>query len=663
MSEVEGSSAYGPRSSVLGHLFDLPPREKLLQILGDDGLVQLLAEANEIVDGRVRLFGGEPVPLGLSVPGELHHWTNYEQGSRGAGERGGEGDVKFVWEPARFGWAFTLARAYHLSGDERFPEVFWRYFEIFTEANPVNMGPNWTSAQEVALRILAFTFAARIFASSSHSTAIRHWQLAISIADHAARIPPTLVYARSQNNNHLLSEAAGLITAALALPDHPAAPRWEKLGWKWFNRGLESQIAEDGAYMQNSTNYHRLMLQLALWVHASRRVSESANQQVGKFLTPNRLTPNPQLLTPNLQLLAATHWLLALTDPETGRAPNLGPNDGAYILPFTVLPYHDYRPVLQAASRAFLGQPAFGPGSWDEMGLWFGESASRRVSESTIQRAGESANIQQITPNLLTSTSLTSTLPASRSWAYLRAARFTSRPGHADQLHLDLWWRGLNVAQDAGTYLYNASPPWDNTLTHTAVHNTVTVDGQEQMTRAGRFLYLDRAQAEVTAREQAEDGSWQRITAQHDGYRRLGVIHQRSVTAYQDNLWIVEDQLLSSGRRSEVGTRLHWLLPDWGFEIGDKRLKIRLQSPFGIIQLSVSLQSSVSCPQSPIPNLKSQIIRAGKLLHGSGPTSPTWGWASPTYGVKVPALSFSVSTEGVLPITFVSEWEFTRDGL
>ena len=33
-----------------------------------------------------------------------------------------------------------------------------------------------------------------------------------------------------------------------------------------------------------------------------------------------------------------------------------------------------------------------------------------------------------------------------------------------DQLHLDLWWRGLNIAQDAGTYLYNADPPWDNPL-------------------------------------------------------------------------------------------------------------------------------------------------------------------------------------------------------
>ena len=78
-----------------------------------------------------------------------------------------------------------------------------------------------------------------------------------------------------------------------------------------------------------------------------------------------------------------------------------------------------------------------------------------------------------------------------KSWAYLRTAQFTSRPSHADQLHLDLWWRGLNIARDAGTYLYNAPAPWDNSLTTTLVHNTVTINGRDQMTRAGRFLYLD----------------------------------------------------------------------------------------------------------------------------------------------------------------------------
>ncbi len=107
---------------------------------------------------------------------------------------------------------------------------------------------------------------------------------------------------------------------------------------------------------------------------------------------------------------------------------------------------------------------------------------------------------------------------------------FTSRPGHADQLHLDLWWRGYNLAQDAGTNHYNDPPPWNNVLRRTGVHNTISVDGLDQMTLAGRFLWLDWAQARLIDHARSNDLAWERLTAQHDGYRRLGVIHQRSVT-------------------------------------------------------------------------------------------------------------------------------------
>ena len=58
-----------------------------------------------------------------------------------------------------------------------------------------------------------------------------------------------------------------------------------------------------------------------------------------------------------------------------------------------------------------------------------------------------------------------------------------------DQLHFDLWWHGINVAQDAGTYLYNGEPPWDNPLVSTRVHNTITIDGRDQMTRGGTIPY------------------------------------------------------------------------------------------------------------------------------------------------------------------------------
>jgi hypothetical protein len=259
------------------------------------------------------------------------------------------------------------------------------------------------------------------------------------------------------------------------------------------------------------------------------------------------------------------------------------------------------------------------------------------------------------------------------SWAFLRAAQLPGRPGHADQLHLDLWWRGLNIAQDAGSYLYNGEPIWDNALTHTSVHNTVMVDGQEQMTRAGRFLYIDKAQAKVLQKKKAVDGSWILVDAVHDGYKRLGLFHNRRVTAYDKGGWKVEDSLTAVNTRDLEITheiRLHWLLPDWEWkaeQIDDSEWKAKLLSPYGWIDLVVKLkegklENEINRPiqrvrgQSSV--LELQIARCGELILGSRNVSPIMGWVSPTYGLKVPALSMSFLTSGNPPVVLVSEWLF-----
>lgn len=625
-------------------LLSVPSLPELRKCLGSNGIAKLVASADEIVSGRVRLFNGPPVSLDLAQPMDIPYWTSYEISHIHPT------DIKFIWEPARFGWVFTLGRAYYLTGDERYSQVFWLHLETFLDANPIYRGPNWVSAQEVALRLMAFVFAAQLFSHSIYTTSERKAHLAAAIANHADRIPSTLLYARAQNNNHLLSEAAGLITAALALPTHPHARRWLKLGQKWFNHGLESQISEDGAYVQHSTNYHRLMLQLALWV---QRITNSAHWHKDEKST----SPNWQFsktASRNLQL--ATHWLLALFDHESGRVPNIGPNDGAYIFPFTNCSFSDYRPVLQAASQTFLGRLAFRSGPWDEMASWLAVKDSSElfpmVSEQELQDT--LSGCYSILRN-----------PSGESWAYLRAAHFTSRPGHADQLHLDLWWRGLNVAQDAGSYLYNASPPWDNRLCSAFVHNTVTVDGRDQMMRVGKFLYLNWAQAEVLAHEISDDGTWECIRAQHTGYQHLGIIHQRQVTMHRSNCCLVVDRLLKaeerrskqrsfgSYRQSATFT-LHWLLPDWPYELLVTNYKLFLQSPLG----QISVQISVEPPNLELSTCSLCLIRAGKLIHGVGPTNPTLGWVSSTYGQKDPALSLLFKVGTSLPIHLITEWQF-----
>ncbi len=444
---------------------------------------------------------------------------------------------------------------------------------------------------------------------------------------HAGRIPATMLYGRAQNNNHLLSEAAGLYTAGLSLPDHPQARAWCETGWRWFHDGLQTQIDADGAYSQHSTGYHRLMLQLALWVHMLAQKEGRAFPEKSKA-----------------RLAAAVGWLLRLVDADSGRAPNLGPQDGANILPLAACEHADYRPVVQSAAQTFLGWRPNAGGRWDEMGAWLrvGRVSAGGSAVQLPARSGEGGVLH---------------MPQRPSWAYLRAVHFHSRPGHADQLHLDLWWQGMNIAMDPGSYLYNAAPPWDNALARTAAHNTLSVEGCDQMTRAGRFLWLDRAQATGPVFEQAQDGSWERLTASHDGYRRLGVIHRRCVNGFA-GVWRVKDTLLPANAlrsaNGKVSCQLHWLLPDWEWQLErqENGAELRVHSLQGWIRLAIGWKSETLLEP---PGL-CFLYRAGECLDGGGPAAPILGWTAPTYGHKIPALSLVTQLSGGLPLNLTSEW-------
>jgi len=629
-----------PSTATFQYSIPLPDAEELRLVLGSTGLADLSVEADEIASGKVRLFGSTLVDIDLTPPAPVKHWTLYRDL-----QLGDQQDIKFIWEPGRFGWAITLARAYLINRDERYVEAFWKYTEIFLDNNPAYVGVHWISAQEVALRLTALVFAFQIFETSTHSAPARISRLAESIVQHARRIPPSLSYARAQNNNHLLTEAMGLITAASVLPTHPLAEKWQLLGWKWFHKGLQTQIAADGSYSQHSTNYHRLMLQTALWVHGM-------TQAFG--LSFPKLSMD--------RLAAATKWLLRLLDPISGNVPNLGPNDGANIFPLSVLPFHDFRPILQAAGESFLGEKVLPAGIWDEMGLWLCKR-QQPPKLRTSQRAEEPSDKTKI---VMTSPCVIKS--SSDSWAYLRNAHFTSRPGHADQLHLDLWWRGINLTLDPGTYLYNAPAPWDNALTSTFVHNTVTINQQEQMVRAGRFLYLDWAQAEVCSQEYAQNGWVSCVIARHNGYQRLGIIHQRTIEACSEG-WRIEDQLFPmKGKKimEPIQARLHWLLPDWEWNLntGETSVDLRLHSPLGWINTKISGRNHAGDLIS-ASDLSMVLIRAGQVLVLNGiedhTPHPTWGWVSPTYGAKIPALSFSILLSGLLPISFLTDWDLRTE--
>src|SRR6266403_4263549 len=580
---------------------------ELKKVLGSHGEESVVAEANGILEGSLPFFGRLSFASGFPPK----WFQNPATGQRVAPDRpwtqmrfasDDYGDLKFILEPSRFLFVYPLARAYAISGDERFPKAFWSAIENWAVSSPPMAGPLWICVQESSLRVLAWSFALYAFLNSPSTTPQRVALLLSMIAAHAWRTTQTVGYARSQRSNHLFSEAVGLWTAGTLYPELRDAVAWQKQGAALLREAVIDQITSEGASLQDSFNYQRMVLHLLLW---TLRLAEIHEIQL-----------DPEIRT---RTAAAFAFIREFVDSESGCAPNHGSNDGSHILPLSACDYGDFRPLLRLGSCVLDRPSALQPGPWDEAALWF---------------CGESAKSEEREPvYTVTSAAGYHRIGSENSWALVRAGCYTRRPFQADQLHVDLWYHGLYLARDAGTFLYNGDPPWNNGLAGTAVHNTVMVDRQDQMRRAGRFLWLDWAQASgrsfSMSFSKTSADSPNCFEGEHYGYRRLGVKHRRTVQCITEDAWVIVDDLLGAG---EHVLGLHWLLPDLPFEV-------RAPSPFCAVLSAEKVRFRWNVFSSSPGS--AAVIRGGKTLTGDtmGGDEELLGWESPTYGERCPAIS------------------------
>jgi hypothetical protein len=597
------------------------------KIVGPQGESQIIAEADGILKGNLCYFGalslnGGFPPLwfrnpatGQSVSPD-HPWTEMRFASPVYG------DLKYILEPSRFLFVYPLVRAYALTGEDRFAEAFWSAIEDWAMHSPPMQGPLWICGQECSLRILAWSFALQGFIRSPATTSERAALLFSMIAAHAWRTAQTIGYARSQRSNHLISEAVGLWTAGALYPELKEAQVWQKVGAELLREAVIDQITKEGVSHQHSFNYHRMILHLLLW---AVRLSEICDLPLSAEI--RRRTD------------AASEFINTWVDPLIGSAPNYGANDGSLILPLACSSYSDFRPLVQL-SAAVLKRPALQPNIWDEPAVWFGVQPVAR--EDVVVHSSFDAGYFR--------------LGDESSWAMIRAGRYTRRPFQADQLHVDLWWNGINLAQDAGTYLYNGPEPWNNGLAGSAVHNTVTIDHQDQMRRAGRFLWLDWTQASGRIWASTKSDRADCFEGEHDGYKRIGVTHRRMVRWLAGCGWVIVDDLVGGGTHDAY---LHWLLADLPFEMEDSSVQVSFKSE------SSSIRWNIFC--SAPGDLA--ILRRGKQVQRDG-TKPCstkdsranlsaeeiqlLGWVSPTYGEVQPAVSLVYHTRAELPVRFVT---------
>lgn len=496
---------------------------------------------SEVTDAADRILAGELCWFSWSwdakpddwSAGPKVHWSTLSEFDRA------RGDVKWAWEPSRFDWAVTLARAYVATGDDRYRAKFVELLEDWRRHNPPNSGLNWFCGQECSLRILALVFAAGVFPDVAEAV----WGTVVKLAE---RVEPSIGYAIGQHNNHGISEAMGLYLAGVCLPNHPSATHWKALGKLVLEESISAQFASDGGYIQSSFVYQRLAIRCCL---ASFFAARSCGDELS--------------LEAQNRVLQSARMLAALMMGENGRLPNYGANDGANALALSSCGYLDFRPIVQLAVAMLDGERVYNAGPWDEELAWFGVDAKTlanregQVPECFV--AGETGYLAVRSGSMA---------------AFMRVPKYTSgRPSQADALHVDVWWDGQPVAIDSGTYSYNDPKDYWRHFKSTAAHNTVVVDGMDQMPSASRFLFTHWTEGTILQGTRGQDGQCEFESPTGDvtfvagdpalgGVSRAyvqighGLLHERYLSCIDDVLQVV-DVLSGNGvHRAELNWHL-----------------------------------------------------------------------------------------------------------
>lgn len=111
-------------------------------------------------------------------------------------------------------------------------------------------------------------------------------------------------------------------------------------------------------------------------------------------------------------------------------------------------------------------------------------------------------------------------------------------PGHAhaDTFNTLLFYDGEPVLVEAGTSTYqNTAIRWFER--GTTAHNTVAYDNQNSSQVWSAFRVARRAKVRIE-KEEAN-----LVTASHDGYKHLGILHRRSWRFMEDNITIIDEMV------------------------------------------------------------------------------------------------------------------------
>lgn len=527
------------------------------------------------------------------------------------------GDIKLPWELNKHLHFIDLAAAYYLTGEEKYASELIAQIKHWIQANPVNMGINWTQNLIVSQRLISWTLTLFLILDSSVLDPHLFRLILKEMLLHAAYIPPHFETAE-KGSNHLIGNLSALLTFSLAFPEFKESAQWKKISLGMLTDELSKQVYDDGVQYEQSAGYHRYVLEFCL---LPLMIMQLNNEEA------------PPVYRQKVEKMA--EFTLYMQQPN-GFVQPASDADGARVWNLNNADFNDHRSCLAIASVLFnRGDFRFSAGKKVEELLWF---FGRKGFEKFISIKDKTPELAKAFPQGGYFISRDGWKEDS-SWLFFDCGPVgmgdwndeddVGTHGHSDILNFDLVIEGETFFTDLGSFTYTGSKEWHDYFRSSKAHNLALVDGEDQSVLTRTWSMKMRAKPQDAKWNFTENFDY--FSGAHNGYRRLEdpvIVRREILFPREKKLMLIKDSL--EGRATHLVEIFFHLYP--GIEAikhGDGSILLRAKTR--------QAQMKVYTPKELYLNTC------------EGSKNPISGWYSPDYGQKVPSVSIEFKTKLEFP--------------
>ena len=571
---------------------------------------EILAEAQEVMDHKI---------YGHQFPGEIEwNFNPTTDTSR---------DNEWSWSLFRHIYWQPLARAYALTGDEKYTREFlhqMKDFGIHWPAKPFMEdetfetrfqypGHAWRTI-ETAMRVYTSWLPCMEAFRRSEIWGSEEWAwFLIQLCDHGDFLMDHYSN-HNRSSNWLTMESGALLQCGIMFPE--IRSQWKSTGYRRVMHEVKYSFDNDGIHMERTPIYH--MVAAGVYLQCMQLCGRN-NIPIAPYAIPT--------------LEKSARFLLSLVKPDFS-TPMIGDADRNDLLDRrcdTSL-YEGmnltFDPKDMNERRAYFNTMYEITGEEDFLWLATGRKEGKAPAQRNFKYADAGIYVMR------------TGWKAEDSYFHVHGIQLErgekSTHSHNDTGHVELHIKGEDILTDSGRYIYNSSC-WKE-LRHyflsAKAHNTLYVDGHEMGTVPG----VSRVRGVRTyCHAFEENDNYQMIDISHNGYVYTDdpIYHRRRVLRLEQDVFVIDDQVTGLG-------------------LGEHDIRLYFNFAFGHLTNRGHGEFLYESQKERLYRLESKSTAPAEYEILEGSEEPLGGWISYGYAWRKPIPQLAVKIKGPAPVRFLT---------